>query len=184
MLRWLRLHLIRVVLEEGDRHLGKTLNFAIPFGSGVGRIAYETGRSMKEARVWLNRYWKEHKTLKKWLEAIPESGIVHSPTGMKRHTTTWTQGRNFPIQNSAFIALIVALNKLVPHAKTKGYPVCLCIHDSIMMDVENKDKVGNIIEEVKEMSEFKAGELFSWLPIPLSMGFKVGDNWGEMKDYA
>ena len=113
MQRWLRLRLGKDVLEEGDRFLGKTLNFAIPFGSGVSRVAFETNRTIPEAKIWLNRYWSEHQTLKKWLEAIPESGIIHSPTGMKRHTDTWTQGRNFPIQNSAFIVLMIALNKLI-----------------------------------------------------------------------
>ena len=50
--------------------------------------------------------------------------------------------------------------------------VDLCIHDSIRMDVENKEDVPRIIEEVKETIEFKAGEIFSWLPIPLTVGLR------------
>ena len=168
--------------EQRDR--GKTLNYAIPFGRGSGGIAFDTGTNYKEAKGWLNRYWEAHPQLRDYLDNIPESGVVISPTGMKRHCTTWTQGKNFGIQNSALIVLLTALNRTAAEAKRLGAPMDLPIHDSIRMDVTDAHVLKKSIPQVKELLEFKAGEIYPWLPIPLTTGAKYGHTWGEMKKYA
>ena len=58
-------------ITKMDRFWGKTLNYAIPFGSGASRVAFETGRSLGEAYTWLNRYWKAHPKLREYLNNIP-----------------------------------------------------------------------------------------------------------------
>lgn len=167
-------------VSKKQRDEGKTLNYAIPFGSGPARIAYETGRSMAEVKIWIRNYWREHPQLKKWLDAIPQKGIVISPTGMKRHTETWTQGRNFPIQNSAWAVLMIALNRMDDLNK---YLVDLCIHDSMRIDLEAGRDIKKTVDEIRDIIEFKAGEVYSWLPIPLPVDFKTGRDWGHMEDY-
>lgn len=161
------------------RFLGKTLNYAVPFGRGAAGVAFDTGRTIPEAQVWLKRYWKEHSKLRKWLDNVPQEGIVYSPTGMKRHCDTWTQGKNFPIQNSALIVLLIAMNQVIDQAIRLHCPIDLCIHDSIRFDLEDETKLLPTIKEFKEYVEFKPGELYSWLPIPLTVTFKAGRTWAD-----
>jgi len=168
-------------VPEGGRAVGKMLNFAIPFGRGAGGIAFETGAEFNEAKAWRNRYWKQHKKLKDYLYNLPKEGWVHSPTGMKRYVTKWTQARNHPIQNSALVAILMAINNVIDLAEEQGTPIDLTVHDSIRFDCKPEKKKG-YREAIKEMMEFKAGEAFSWLPIPLTVSGEEGINWAEMKD--
>lgn len=169
-------------VTDDERHLGKTLNYAIPFGAGIGRVAFETNQEFDVVKKWIKNFWKEHRTLRRYLDSIPESGIVKSPTGMERHCETWTEGKNFPIQNSALVALLVGLNKLVDEAKEIA-PIDLCIHDSVRQDVVDIKYLDKAVGMTKELLEFKAEELFPWLPIPLTVSCKVGKDWGNMEDY-
>ena len=131
----------------------------------------------------MDRYWRQHTTLKKYLNNIPESGIVMSPTGMKRHTDTWMEGKNFPIQNSALVVMLTGLNKIVPAVRDIA-PVDLTIHDSVRMDLLDRNNLDKLIRIIKESLEFEAEEIFSWLPIPLTVSIKTGSDWGSMEDYA
>jgi len=172
----------RAEVSKKERAEGKTLNYAIPFGAGVDRIALDTGRTRKEAKMFLDLYWEQHPELRRFLGSVPQDGIVTSCSGMKRHCSTWTQGKNFHTQNPALVALLVALNRVVPAMQERA-PVALCVHDSSVFDVANKNKVKDLVSEIREMMEFDSYEIFSELPIPLTVDFKIGSSWGEMIDY-
>lgn len=169
-------------VSKEDRGRGKTLNFVLPFGGGAERIAFDTGRTIPEAKIFMKKYWREHPQLKNFLDNIPKRGIITSCSGMKRHCSTWMQGKNFHTQNPALVALLVALNKIVPVMQERA-PVMMVIHDSILFDVADKKDAPEIIEEVRELMEFEAYELYAKLPLPLVVDFKLGDSWGEMVDY-
>jgi len=162
---------------------GYAAHNCIPFGRGAAGIAFDTGRTYTEASQWLKRYWKEHPQLKKYLENIPQEGWVTSPTGMKRYATSWTQAKNHGIQNSACVVLLTALNLLTPKASKWGCPVDLCIHDSIRMDLDDRSKLDRLVPQIKEIIEFESEEMFDWLPLPLTVDFSVGENWGTMVKY-
>jgi len=162
------------------RDKGKTLNFAVPFGRGAGGIAFDLNTTIQEAQKWRKRFFKLHPKLKKYLTNVPKGGIIVSPTGMKRHCETWTQAKNFPIQNTALITLLIAINRMIDNVDAD---LILCIHDSVIFDIESIDKVPRVIQQIKDGMEFKPYELFDWIPIPLTVDFKIGKSLGEMKGY-
>ena len=168
-------------LTKEQRDEGKTLNYAIPFGRGASGIAFDTYRTEKEARKWLKRFWKLHPTLKNYLTKIPKDGIIKSPTGMKRNCETWTQAKNFRIQNTALVVLLIAINRMIDVLEGMGVTLALCIHDSLLFDIEDRSKLTDIIPIIRELMEFKPYELFSWMPIPFTVSFKAGENWGNLK---
>ena len=167
-------------ISESDRDFGKTLNYAIPFGRGAEGIAFDTGVTKSEAQVWLKRYWAQHARLQDYLKGIPKKGWVYSRTGMKRYCETWQQGKNFGIQNPAMIALLVAANRVVVEVREEN-PMDLMVHDSFRFDMKDKKNLPSLVGYLKEALEFQAEELFKWLPIPLTVSFKGGYNWGEME---
>lgn len=165
-------------VTDDERFRGKTLNYAIPFGRGAAGIAFDTGEDIETARRWLNRYWRNHPKLKEYLNNIPESGVVLSPTGMKRHCNTWTEGKNFPIQNTALVVMLTALNRTIWDLP-KGWLCDLVIHDSFRFDV--KKVLTKDLNDVKIKLEFGVGEFAEWLPIKLPVEVKCGLSWGEME---
>lgn len=167
-------------VSDDERFRGKTLNYAIPFGRGKSGVAFDTGVDIETASGWLRRYWKNHPRLKEYLNNIPESGIVISPTGMKRHCNTWTEGKNFPIQNTALVVMLTALNRTIWNLP-QDWILDLVIHDSFRFDV--KKFLTKYVNSVKMKLEFEAGEFAPWLNINLPVEIKVGRNWGEMKKW-
>lgn len=166
-----------------DRFEAKTLNFGIPFGMGAASIAFNTGRTYDEANTFKTRYWKEHPELKRFLKNLPQSGIVESVSGMKRHCETWMQSKNYQTQNPAYVAMLVGLNRTVDDAIRWNCPIDLLVHDSFRFDFASKKGLKKTLKKFKESLELEAYEIYSDLPIPLTVGFKVGPSWGEMEDY-
>lgn len=167
-------------VSEAERDIGKALNYALPFGRGPAGIAFDLGISIKQAKEWRDNYWKAHPELQRYIKGIPKKGVVRSKTGMKRYCVNWQQAKNFGIQNPALIALLVAANRSVDVVSSYA-PIDLLIHDSFRQSIYDKRDLNKTVKKMKELLTFEAGELYSWLPIPLTVSGKVGTNWGEME---
>ena len=167
-----------------ERDRGKRINFSIPTGASTGRIVSETGLSYKVIDAMLKNYWRSHPHLKVYFDNLPSTGTIRSPTGMKRTVTgdrAGNQIRNMPIQNSALVIHLMGLIALVddPLLQELGAHVILPCHDSVLLDLEDRQNVEEVYYRVKEILE---AQTFDWLPVKLTVTGKIGLDWGHMEE--
>jgi DNA polymerase-1 len=164
-------------VSEKERDNAKTFNYGLIYGAGPKLLALQTGSSVEDVKKMFKRFWKEHPKLRDFLDNTPQHGIVKSLTGMKRHCETWMQGLNFQVQNPALIIHLMALNEFAPEMKKRDAPVIIPVHDSMLQDLTKKPNRA-IIKIGKEILESKN---FDWMPIPLTVSYKIGKHWGAMR---
>lgn len=169
-------------ISEKERALGKRINFAIPTGASDARIAFETGLPLPEVKMLLRRYWRRHWRLKEYFEELPKSGIVKSPTGMKRNCQTPNQARNFAIQNCALIIHLRTINEWVPFMREWRGTAVLPIHDSFLSDVPLNPEDKKFKRFCRELKEVLESQTFDWMPVPILCDIKWGYNWYDMKE--
>ncbi len=191
----------RITKEDKEkRFMGKTFNYAIINGGGPDRLSLLTGQPVEVVSQWFKRFWREYPEGKvfweNWVDAEtrddwghPRSGIVYSPTGMKRRFTVPTEARNHLIQNPALVIISKAANLAVPYVKRSGLGVVdLMVHDSLRLDCKNEKARKKLEPQVKEIME---AQTISWLDdkdvhhnlsLPFTVDVKVGKTWGDMKE--
>jgi DNA polymerase-1 len=54
------------------RSLGKTINFGVGYGASPQRLAKETGRPLKEAQTFIERYYQQFARLQPWKREVIE----------------------------------------------------------------------------------------------------------------
>lgn len=83
-------------VTENQRKAAKSITFAVMYGATEFRIAFETGRSVKEAKKLLNNFWKSYPSLRAWVNKIiaeaVANGFVSTPTG-RREAMPFLKGR-------------------------------------------------------------------------------------------
>lgn len=186
--------------DEDKRHIGKTFNFTIINGGGPDRLSLLTGAPIDTAVQWYRRFWKQHPKgrvfWEEWVEADetdnygrPKTGIVYTPSGMKRHFDRPTQARNQLIQNPALVILLKAANEVVSYVKDSGKGIIdLSIHDSLRMDAKKEGVKKNFLKEIKEIME---AQTLTWensegetqtFELPFLVECKVGKDWANCKE--
>ncbi|MBF0362772.1 MAG: hypothetical protein HQK49_17265 [Oligoflexia bacterium] len=137
-------------------------------------VAGQLGISEIEAQRELDRFFREYRTLKEYLEELPltgkNRGYSLSITGMKRFRnktgplTNWENNwmRNAPIQSSAadlFKLCVIRLNRILKKYSAK---IILQIYDSVVIEVKN-EYFDLVSELVKRTMEATVEELFPCL---------------------
>jgi len=100
-------------ISSEERSIAKTFNYGIVYGARPNTLAINTGITVERAKKLYNRFVKTHECLFTYLDNYVEEGVVYSPTGMKRYYSKQTEANNFPIQNTALIAMLIAMNRVV-----------------------------------------------------------------------
>lgn len=159
-----------------DRKTAKTINFAIQYGAGVGKIQKILKCSKDDAEYALEKYWQTYPGLKKLVDrchACVEQGLaITNPFGRRRHLSTvglkdkWEiagikrqafnsliQGTGADITNKSFT---LAHSELLNQGVGRGLFV---IHDEVLLEVVDShagawnDRIVKIMEQVpKEIS--------------------------------
>jgi len=162
-------------ISSEERSIAKTFNYGIVYGARPNTLAINTGITVERAKKLYNRFVKTHECLFTYLDNYVEEGVVYSPTGMKRYYSKQTEANNFPIQNTALIAMLIAMNRVVldVNSGSRG-KIDLTVHDSLRGDIEDK----SLIQEVKDGME---SVTFPFMRVPLTVSVKCGKNWGELK---
>ena len=186
-------------IDPSMRRLAKTLNFGMVYGMGARAFAQQSGLSIKEAKQFIETYFKEFSSIRSWHEEIintvrkeqkvtnPHGRIrflpdIHSPQ-QHRAAAAQREAINMPIQSMAADIIKIAM-KRVDDVLQKDYTnsarIVLSVHDELLLEVDkkyiNKDKESSIIHTIKEAMCTNMP-----LDIPLHVDVKIGDSWGEMK---
>jgi DNA polymerase-1 len=196
-------------VTDGQRQIGKTLNFATLYGAAEGKIAAVAGGSKQRGREFLDRYYAQFAGLQPWKarvlrEArargdradpfIKPPAVVIPPFGRLRRLPDlfepedWRRWRaerqavNALIQG--FASYITKMAMLALREAIAGYParMVLQVHDEILVCVEEKwvDEVKALV--VSTMGGIRGTDcepILGGIPLVASAG--VGYSWAEAK---
>jgi DNA polymerase-1 len=175
------------------RNRAKAVNFGIIYGISDYGLSRQLGITRKEARSYIDLYFKRLPGVKNYMEEIiaraKGQGFVTTILNRRRYLPD-INSRNFnrrafaertaintPIQGSA--ADIIKLTMLRIEEKLQVYgdraKMILQVHDDLIFDVEKE-----ILPELAAMVR-KEMEGAMKLKVPLTVDVKAGPNWAEME---
>ena len=175
------------------RNRAKAVNFGIIYGISDYGLSRQLGITRKEARSYIDLYFKRLPGVKNYMEEIiaraREQGFVTTILNRRRYLPD-INSRNFnrrafaertaintPIQGSA--ADIIKLAMLRIEEKLQAYgdraKMILQVHDDLIFDVEKE-----ILPELAAMVR-KEMEGAMKLKVPLTVDVKAGHNWAKME---
>jgi DNA polymerase-1 len=175
-----------------QRNIAKSLNFGILYGMGYKSFSETTGISPKEAKKFIEEYFANFFTLKKYrenlIEKVKKQGFTETLFGRKRFLpeinsrdkrlssqaermaiNTVIQGTGADIIKMAMVSLredgiIDSDCKLV-----------LQIHDELLFETK-KEEIRKRVKEIK-----LAMENIVKFEVPLVVEIKIGKNWGDLE---
>lgn len=189
-------------VTDTERHNGKTIDFAVLFGSGIKTIAQGMkGATEKEAyqliRGWHKQFpgWKKH--VERVTEFVIEHGYVRNLFGRYRRLAilepdspegqaSIRKAVNSPIQGGLSDYILLAGYNAWKRIKAK-YPEVLFVlqvHDSWVLDMPKRyiPTIARILKE--EFENVDTSEFGFKFKVPMKIDIKIGPNWKEMEDYA
>ena len=146
-------------VNDDERSLVKTLNFAILYGIGIPGIARKFRKTPAEAGEIRNRYREAFPIMRAYNQGISNSvkadGYVKSSFGRKRHLEAqWAyKGVNALVQGSCSDVMklcMIDLHKLMSTMKSR---ILLTIHDELCIEI-HKTELELVPEIIKIMTNF------------------------------
>jgi DNA polymerase I len=178
-----------------QRNIGKTINFATIYGQGPSALAQMLGIASKDARRYIDSYFKHYAGVRRWLDQTTEEalrdGYVTTMVGRRRYIPELTSNSpmerqagiriacNTPIQGSAADlckAVMLALAERLSAAQL-GARMLLQIHDELVFEVPAAELAATAAL-VKDVMAHPPG--FS-LRVPLVADVGHGHSWADAK---
>jgi DNA polymerase-1 len=178
--------------EEADekRGVAKSINFGLLYGMGARKLSQTIKVSQKEAKEYIDNYFKSFSTVKSYLESIKDSakerGFVETLLGRRRYFDFENaNGMQVPMyereavntrfQGSAADLMKLSMNKIGDEILSEDSKLLLQIHDELIFEVKDS--------EAKEFAK-KAVDIMESiykLKVKLEVSVSIGKNWGELK---
>lgn len=175
------------------RSAAKTMNFAILYGMGAYTLSKQLGKSVKEAKEFIDNYFKRFPEIKNTKNFIlfqaREKGFVSTINNRRNYIGDMEGGSyfvrqgieraavNMPFQGSAADIMKIAMNRIYERIKKENLDIkiLLQVHDEIVC--ECPDEIAQtgaklIKEEMENAYRLK---------VPLVAECKTGKNWADMK---
>jgi DNA polymerase-1 len=177
-----------------QRSYAKTINFGLIYGMGATRISKELNISRKNAEQFIENYFAQFPTIKKFLEEsvakAKKFGYAETIFGRKlalpdiynKNKMLQSEAErvavNMPIQGSAADIIKIAMIHL--HEKLKGNPaikMIIQVHDELVFEVAHNEleKAKTLIRT--EMENALPEEYRKLTPLVVDIG--TGKNWFE-----
>jgi len=176
-----------------QRQVGKTINFGILYGMGASKLARETGYSLGEARVFLEKFHAQFGGLSSFFESqlsqARASGEVRTILGHRRAVPELFSERglersygervavNTPIQGSASDIVKRAMLRFDARMCELGLGgrLLIQVHDELLVEVPDSEveATGRVLREAME----GAVEL----SVPLVVDLRMGRRWADMQ---
>ncbi len=168
-----------------SRSIAKSINFGLIYGMGPKKLSETINVSLKEAREFIEKYFKSFPTVKHFIEKTKEEAK------QKGYVETLLKRRRFFDFTNANQRLIAAYEREAVNTIFQGsaadiikkamieikkkYPnskMVLQIHDELIFEIENENQA----QEYKKIMEnaFK-------LKVPLKVEMSFAKRWGELK---
>jgi DNA polymerase I-like protein with 3'-5' exonuclease and polymerase domains len=185
-------------VTDKDRSKGKTLNFAVVYGSGAANIGELLGIPTEDAQKLLDQYFKTFSGLKGWMDSKKQEGhsqgFVETIFGRRYKVWefegtdekgSWSKGDrmcvNAPVQGGAADYMkygMVRVNKAIKKAGMQDkIKLVMTIHDALEFYVHESVTTQEVIDLVNPMVSFHVpGE---GLP-EIRADWHEGERWGEV----
>ncbi len=177
------------------RRMAKVLNFGILFGMGAKGFADAAEIEYKEAKSFIEEYFKKFLGLKEFLEKsvkdAEKTGYVKTETGRKRwlpdiKSKNWIlknaaerMAQNMPIQGLEAdilkIAMINIQENIIKAQKNNFVKMILQVHDELVFEIKD-----DIIEGMQQNIKKEMENAYN-LKVPLIVDVSLGKNWGSMQ---
>ena len=171
----------------------KVINFGILYGMSPHGLSVATKMSVKEAKDFIERYFKLRIKLKEYLDSIidfaKQHGYVKTLFGRKRPANDINSSNymvaeaakrstiNMPIQGTEADLMKLSMIHLDEELEKRGLKArqIIQVHDSILLECP-EDEVETVKELVKNVME----NVYPKLGIKLTVDVASGDNWGDL----
>lgn len=183
-------------VEQSDvtpdmRSRAKAINFGIIYGMGPRRLAADTGVSVAEASVFIDKYFEGYPRIDTYIadsiRKAREHGYCETITGRRRPLPelSYSGGRaaasaeniavNTPIQGSAADLIKLAMIKVEDGFRKAGLKskMILQVHDELLFECP-KDEIDAAVQIIKDSMETAMT-----LKVPLEVQIGIGSNWLE-----
>ena len=158
------------------RRSAKVINFGILYGMSPHGLSVATKMSVKEAKDFIERYFKLRIKLKEYLDSIidfaKQHGYVKTLFGRKRPAND-INSSNYMVAEAAKRSTI---NMPIQGTEADLMKLSMIqVHDSILLECP-EDEVETVKELVKNVME----NVYPKLGIKLTVDVASGDNWGDL----
>jgi len=175
------------------RRIAKSINFGIVYGISAFGLSQQLSIPMDEAKRHIERYFERYAGVRAWmdqcLKEAREQGFVRTLMGRIRYFPdiqaknpnirgfNERMALNTPIQGTSADVIKMAMVNLVQAQKKKEWSgrMLLQVHDELVFEIPEKD-VAASIRAIKPLMENAVT-----LDIPVTVDFKSGPSWAEMK---
>lgn len=173
-----------------QRKNAKAINFGIIYGISSFGLSESANISQKEAKGFIETYFKRYNTVKEYLDRLIEEarakGYIQTYFGRKRRSGDINSSNkiirsqaeriamNTPIQGTAAEIMKIAMLKVYEALKGYKAKILIQIHDELIIQVpiseldQVKNQIRNSMENVVK------------LDVPLKVSMDVGKSWGEL----
>jgi DNA polymerase I len=176
---------------KDKRSIAKSINFGLLYGMGSKKLGDTLGISSKDAKNYIESYFKAFKSVKDYLKSIEDfahiNGYIKTLLNRKRlfdfqnanamvKAAYLREAVNTMFQGSA--ADLIKLSMVEIHKKYKNnnnVRMLLQIHDELIFEIK-EDIADEIIKELKEIME----NVYK-LNIPLKVSIARGNSWQKLK---
>ena len=178
-------------VTQDMRSRAKAINFGIIYGMGPRRLAADTGVTLAEATVFIDKYFAGYPGISTYInnsiKLAREHGYCETITGRRRPLPelSYSGGRaaasaeniavNTPIQGSAADLIKLAMIKIEDRFKAKGLKskMILQVHDELLFECP-KEEIDEAVDIIKDSMEHAMT-----LKVPLDVQIGIGSNWLE-----
>lgn len=175
------------------RRKAKAVNFGIIYGMGEFRLSKEIDVSIKEAKLFIERYFEQYPEIKIYMDSLIENckkdGYVSTLLNRKRYISTINDknfvvreqakrfAMNSPIQGSGADILKLAMIKIDKKMKDLNLKskMILQVHDELIFDVY-KDELEVMMSLIKEEMESAVS-----MKVVLEAEGSYATNWYDLK---
>ena len=175
------------------RRRAKAVNFGIVYGIGEYSLSQDIGVSFKEAKNYIENYFRTYSGVKSYMEGIIESakekGYVETMFGRRRYVPDINAKnrqlqafasrvcRNTPIQGTAADLIKLAMVRVFDRLERSEIDarLILQIHDELIIEAPEDRK-----DEICDMLKYEM-EHAAELSVPLLVDVNSGKTWYESK---
>lgn len=184
-----------------QRRNAKAVNFGIVYGISSFGLSQDLSISPKEAKVYIDEYFKTYPGIKTFLEKTvadaKENGYCVSLFGRRRpvpelKSSNFMQrsfgeriAMNSPIQGTAADIIKLAMLHVFNALRTNGLKskLILQIHDELLIETKEQEveQVRTILAEEMQDATLKAGSMSCEMAVCMEVDLHTGENWYEAK---
>lgn len=178
-------------LAKEKRSIAKSINFGLLYGMGSKKLGDTLGISSKDAKIYIDSYFKAFKSVKDYLKSIEDFAHIHGyiKTLLNRKRLFNFDSANAMVKaaylreavNTMFqgsAADLIKLSMLTIYKKYKNNDnvrMLLQIHDELIFEVK-EDIADETIEDLRKIME----NVYK-LNIPLKVSISRGNSWQKLK---